>query len=80
MLDTKNNIEINSMELQLIGYSWPEPTRHTIELVVFTINKEDGYGERIVEVRKIIFEMVVKCKGTVTMTTYEVCGAISRAA
>ena len=60
--DRKDQIQLNSMELQLIGYSWPEPTRHTIELVVFTVNKEDGYGERIVEVCKIIFEMVLKCK------------------
>ena len=39
-----------SVDLQLISYSWPDPSRHAIELVVFTINEEDGYSERIVEV------------------------------
>ena len=38
------------MELQLIGYSWPDPSQHAIELVVFTVSKEDGYSERIIEV------------------------------
>ena len=45
-----DKIRLHSVELQLIGYSWPDPTRHAIELVVFKPNMEDGYGECIFEV------------------------------
>lgn len=44
----------HSVELQLVGYSWPDPSRYVIEFVVFVGTEEDGYGEQIVEVRKII--------------------------
>ena len=43
-------ILVTSVKLQLVGYSWPDPSRYAIEFVIFTGNKEDGYGERIVEV------------------------------
>ena len=52
----------HSVELQLVGYSWPDPSRYVIEFVVFTGNEEDGYGERIVEVRKIIFRCFINLK------------------
>ena len=47
-------IRLNSVELQLIGYSWADPSRYAIEIVVFTVNTKDGYGERIFEVCKVI--------------------------
>ena len=47
-----NKTELISVELQFISYSWPDPSRHAIELVVFSVNKKDGdgYSERIVKV------------------------------
>ena len=46
----ENEIRLNSIELQLIGYSWPDPTRHAVEFVLFTVNKGDDYTEKICEV------------------------------
>ena len=48
----RDTARLNSIDLQLVGYSWPDPTRHAIEFVVFAISNEDDYGERIIEVDK----------------------------
>ena len=46
-----DEILLNSVELQLIGYSWSDPSRYTIEFVVCTTNTDDNiYSERIFEV------------------------------
>ena len=54
MVKCLGEIRLNSIELQLIGYSLADPSRYVIEIVVFTANTEDGYGERIFEVCKVI--------------------------
>ena len=54
MVKCLDEICLNSIELQLIGYSLADPSRYVIEIVVFTANTKDGYGERIFEVCKVI--------------------------
>lgn len=47
-------IRLNSVELQLTGYSWSDPSRYAIEFVVFTANTyNDVYSEYVFEVREM---------------------------
>ena len=42
---------LNSVEFQLVSFSWPnDQTHYAIELVIFTTDEGDGYSEHIYEV------------------------------
>ena len=46
-----NEMRLKSLGLQLVAYSWSDSTRLAVEFVLFTtINKEDGYNEKICHV------------------------------
>ena len=48
--DGAKKFRLNSLELQLVDYSWPDPTQYTIEFVIYTIDSDEEYSERIVQV------------------------------